>query len=530
MKSVSHIIQCSLFFRRFELILAIFLLGVTGQCADPTIEWHQGAGPHGDFSSSQSAPLDWSVVQDRNIRWRLKLPETGQSIPVVSQGRVYFTTYASVSKDSSLGKDIVAWCCSARTGRVLWQQTIEGKHPLRLSGCFGDSSSPPAVCVDGRVVFVNASGGIVCFDLKGREIWTRNVLSVGRTLPFEMDGNFVFTRQQYPPDPDGTFPHKYADLPQDEWTQLQALDMSTGKNVWNSTCGVNMGNAVLPQRLNDGRRVAVVGRGGGHGPPEKPEGISLIDLTQGNTLWTLPLPEFMSTMSYRVRNDEVHIFHRGEHLSIDAITGKVLRRVSIVGDIALRKWDGDGYVSRVETLNANKKNRMITQTSNLLVGNYHYFRCYTRPWLGRVNVTDGKVEYLELPLQLKTVGIAASELLWFQPPLADNSRGLNQQSFTPNSLTNSSGFVVSGDKRSRGNGWGHIASPVPSVAGAHLYVPVMNGTVYVVRWDSDKLDEQALVGINDLGTVGESWTRASLSFAAGRIYAHTIKELICIEQ
>jgi hypothetical protein len=235
-------------------------------------------------------------------------------------------------------------------------------------------------------------------------------------------------------------------------------------------------------------------------------------------------------MSYRVRNDEVHIFHSGEHISIDAITAKVLRRVSIVGDISVRKWAGDRYVCSVETLNASKKSRMITQTSNLLVGNYHYFRCYTRPWLGRVNVTNGNVEYLELPLQLKTVGTAASELLWFQPSMAEKSRGLNQQSFTPNSLTNSSGFVVSGDKRSRGNGWGHIASPVPSVAGAHLYIPVMNGTVYVVRWDSDKLDEQALVGINDLGTAGESWTRASLSFSAGRIYAHTIKELICIEQ
>jgi hypothetical protein len=173
---------------------------------------------------------------------------------------------------------------------------------------------------------------------------------------------------------------------------------------------------------------------------------------------------------------------------------------------------------------------MITQTSNLLVGEFHYFRCYTRPWLGRVNVTTGTVEYLELPLQLKTAANAPSKLLWFQPPTAARSTGLTQQSFTPNSMTNSSGFVVSGDKRSRGNGWGHTASAVPSVAGEHLYVPVMNGTVYVVRWDSDKLDEQVLVGINDLGVAGESWTRASLSFSGGRIYAHTIKELICIEQ
>ena len=142
----------------------------------------------------------------------------------------------------------------------------------------------------------------------------------------------------------------------------------------------------------------------------------------------------------------------------------------------------------------------------------------------------GAVEYIELPLQLKTVALATDELLWFQKSKSDKSGGLTQQSFIANSMTNSSGFVVSGDKRSKGNGWGHIASPVPSVAGDHLYVPIMNGTVYVVRWDSPSLDEKAIVGINDLGFVGESWTRASLAFSAGRIYAHTIKELICIEQ
>ena len=513
-----------------ELIMAIFLPTIPGRCADPATEWHQAAGPLGNFSSSQSAPSDWSVVENRNIRWRLQLPETGQSTPVVSQGRLYFTTFAAVTKDSTLGKDLVAWCCSAKTGRVIWQREINGEHPLRLSGCFGDSSSPPAVCVNGRVVFLNASGRIVCFDFKGREIWTRNLLSVGRTLPFAIDGNYVFTRQQYTPDPNGVFPHKYADLPQTKWTQLHALDMATGNDVWSSSCGVNMGNAVLPQTLNDGRQVSVVGRGGGHGPPEKPEGISLIDLKTGRTLWTLPLDGFMSTMSYRVRNDEVHIFHRGEHLSVDAITGSILRRASIVGDVSLRKWDGVRYVSIVETLNASNKNRMITQTSNLLVGEHHYFRCYKRPWLGRINVTNGVLEYLELPLQLKSAAAVDPELLWYQTPMNGNASGLTQQSFTPNAMTNSSGFIVSGDKRSRGNGWGHIAAPVPSVAGDLLYIPVMNGTVYVVRWNADKLDEHALVGINDLGTAGESWTRASLSFSEGRIYAHTIKELICIEE
>jgi hypothetical protein len=42
-------------------------------------------------------------------------------------------------------------------------------------------------------------------------------------------------------------------------------------------------------------------------------------------------------------------------------------------------------------------------------------------------------------------------------------------------------------------------------------------------------DENAIVAINDLGPVGRSFNRASLSIAGGRLFAHTIRELICID-
>ena len=100
--------------------------------------------------------------------------------------------------------------------------------------------------------------------------------------------------------------------------------------------------------------------------------------------------------------------------------------------------------------------------------------------------------------------------------------------FAPNELKNSRGLVVMGDARSRGNGWGHHASQVPTVIGDFLYVPVMNGTVYVIRWNNEQLDESAIVAINDLGSVGESFNRASLSFIRGTLMAHTIREVICI--
>jgi hypothetical protein len=95
-------------------------------------------------------------------------------------------------------------------------------------------------------------------------------------------------------------------------------------------------------------------------------------------------------------------------------------------------------------------------------------------------------------------------------------------------MKNARGYVVMGDARSRGNGWGHHASQVPTVCGKLLFVPVMNGTVYVIAADATAFDEQAIISINDLGLVGKSFNRASLSFSGDAIFAHTIREVICI--
>lgn len=477
--------------------------------------------------TTEIAPTKWSVALDENLAWKITLPETGQNTPVVHGGKVFFSTMKEVQTDVEIGGDIVAWCCDASTGKVLWQREIAGEYPMRMSGCFGDSTSPPAVCDGERVVFVTASGTIACFDMTGEPLWSKKILSVSRTLPFVHDGKVVFTKQVYPPEPNGNFGHEYANSPVEMWTQLQALDIKTGEVAWTTKCGINMGCAVMPQKLKDGRDVVVVGRGGGHGPPEKPDGISMVDLRDGSTLWSLELDKFMATMIFSVRNDEVHLFHKGEHLFVDALSGKIVRRCSILKDIPVRTWNDGNRITKTETI-PETSTRMITQTSNLLVGPYHYFRSYTRPYLGRVQVETGAVEYLELPLQLSRVAGKPDAFQWFVEPKGKKEPQLKDQAIAKNEVKNSRGFVVMGDKRSVGNGWGHIAAPTPSVAGPNLYVPVMNGTVYVIDWNAPKLDENAIVAINDLGPAGQSYTRASLFFDGGRLCAHTIRELICI--
>lgn len=501
--------------------LALAFLAST--CVIQASDWPQASGALGNFRTAEPGPIRWSVALDQNLSWKITLPETGQSTPVVSDGKIFFSTLKPFEADAQIGKDIIAWCCDASNGKVLWKKELVGKHPLKLSGCFSDSSAPPAVTDGKHVVFVNASSGISCLTLEGELVWQQDFFTVGRGLPFLHEGKIVFTRQIYTPEPDGRFPHKYAKAPREMWTQLQALDLKTGEIVWTTECGINMGVSVIPQKLADGREVVVTGRGGGHGPPEKPQGISLVDLADGKTRWTLPLEKFSATMSFGIRNNQVHFFHGPDHLSVDVETGKVVKKISIVTDVPICLWN-EGE-RKIETKTLKKAgSRNITQTSNLLVGEWNYFRHYKQPLLGRVNVDTGSVEYLELPLQLSRKPGQSDQLLWFDA----TKKKMETQTIVPNEMKNSRGLLVFGDKRSKGSGWGHVASASPSVAGDHLYLPVMNGTVYVIDWKAKVLDENALVAINDLGPAGKSYHRASLSFANGKAYAHTIRELICI--
>ncbi len=494
---------------------------VLGLCANSFVfgqNWHQGSGPSGSYAADGAAVAQWSVVHEKNIAWSQMLPETGQSTVIIHHGKLFYTCYKPLKSDSELGSDIVAYCADASTGEVLWERTIEAKYPLRLSGCFSDSTSPPAVTNGKYVCFFNASGTVACFDLECNPVWEVETMAVGRSQPFLVDDCVVYTRQAIMPK-DGKFGHEHINAPRDQWTQLEARDLETGEAKWTSQCGVNMGAIPMISRLSSGRHVIVVGRGGGHSPPERPEGVSAIDASNGKTLWTLQLDGYMSTQTFPIADDHALVFHGPEHLWVDP-TGKVIKRTNFCTDVAVRCWNGSSYIDRTETLNFKPgKGRAITQQSNLLVGEYHYFRAYSEPYLGRIHVKTGKVEYLQLPVQLIRNQNDPDQKVW----------SLKDHQFVPSDIKNNNGFLVMGDKRSKTNTWGHHASPIMTVVGNHLYLPTLVGTVYCIRWNAERLDETAILGINDLGPAGTTWTRASLSYAGGRLYAHTIKQLICIE-
>lgn len=497
-------------------------------------EWPQGPGPNFDFTAeSITAPLTWSASLDHNIAWRTTLPETGQSTPVIFGDRVFLTTMKPVKTDAESGADIVAYCLSATDGSILWQRDIPGNpdYVTRLSGPFGDASSPAAVTDGQHAWFLNPCGRLVCFDVDGREQWSKEITSVSRTRPVLFEGKLIFHQQNYLPDENGKFPHQRDESGKHTWTQFQAIDANTGAIAWVSECGAGMGCIPLVQKLEDGTPVLMVGRGGGHGPPETPDGISMIRADDGKTLWSLELSHFMSTQTYPIVGNQVLVFHQGDHLWIDAESGRVSRRVSIIDEVPVRRWTQEGRQTKTESL-PSRKPRSITQQSNLRVGDYHYFRAYTANYLGRVHLKTGFVECLELPLQVLREPGKEEQVLWnaeHRPnDLAPSGKkgGLPLTSLRHNLVMNSRGLRVMGDERARQNGWGHTASPIPTAFGNRLHVPILCGLVFVIKADAETLDEEAVLAVNDLGPLGNAFTRASVSSDHRRIYAHTIQEAI----
>ncbi len=95
-------------------------------------------------------------------------------------------------------------------------------------------------------------------------------------------------------------------------------------------------------------------------------------------------------------------------------------------------------------------------------------------------------------------------------------------------MKNGDGFQGAMDKRNAGNGWGHVSSAPPILVRDLIYFPTMVGLVYVLKWNVNTFDEDALVSVSDFERTGETWSLSGLSHADGKIFVRTMKETISI--
>jgi hypothetical protein len=316
----------------------------------------------------------------------------------------------------------------------------------------------------------------------------------------------------------------------------------------------------------------LTGRGGGHDVPERPVGLSLVDLSpghEGKTIWRFlsdtnadgtPMQPPGSTTAgmtwqvlYTLHWDRSYAYWfrlnpEETHLIIHSASGKLAREQSLIRNVDYRQWDPAAHRYIVHT-NVNLREIrelaprdilapdevirvMPAWMCNIVINGYHYFlttdghkrnnyppkgRAGPSDCVARVNIATGKVEYLEVPVTVIR-----------KPGMPDEPvYGVAVRTTT----LNSRGQDVASEDRSRTDGWeipAFYGSPV--AVNDRIYFTTMLGITYVIDSKAPVLDESALLAVNDLGMSGETWSLNSISYDKGRIYHRSLKELVCIAE
>lgn len=517
--------------------------GLAGEGGKAT-NWPQAAGPNHNWqvSTDDTVPVSWSVEEDQNIRWRMSLPETGQSGISVWGNRLFLTTMKPLLSERPLkenkGSDIVVYCVDATDGEILWQRDLVGDPKAASIYAYGFSnSSSPTPVTDGRHVwFCNASGRMGCWTVGGEEVWTRQwTPTLGRPFnkqfePIRIGNTLLNVEPLDPADP------KRRD---DAWNYLRGFDARTGQHLWTAPEGLTHYNTPVLGKLADGNHGVLCGRGAHHEPPEAPAGLTLTRVDggdAGNAVWSWnSAPDGMAQVTqcwdpnYAYWLDE----SRTDLVLLNSHDGSEVKRISLIDEVFLTSYNSETQAFRRRTgVNLAEESPAMTVFpawhANLSIYPYLYFQCFSfdgkrkgktvhiGPYhsLARVNVETSKVEYLEIP---------------FATPAVAGTMPSNNGTLYPEMTTNSRGINVAGDLRSGRTGWWWCFNGNVIAVNQYLFFTFMCGKVQVIDGMAEQFDESALVSMNDLGKFGETWTANTPSYSNGRIFHRTMKELICIE-
>ena len=176
-----------------------------------TANWPQFRGPNGSGVAADAKP-PVNIGPTNGVLWSFDLPWSPSS-PCVWGDRIFLTTYSE--------GQLQVVCRARSDGHELWVQSLK---PAQLEVYHRTENTPASATptTDGtHVVSYFGSFGVICHDAQGKELWRH-------PLPVALSGGAFGS---------GTSPVIISNLvilnrDQDEHSSLLALDLQTGKVVW----------------------------------------------------------------------------------------------------------------------------------------------------------------------------------------------------------------------------------------------------------------------------------------------------------
>ncbi len=175
-------------------------------------EWTEFRGPTGQgHSDVKNLPLKWSATQ--HVTWKTPV-DSGWSSPVLSDGKIFFTT----AKKASDGIGLHAVAVDEKTGRKVWDSPVLTVAIAKMHKK-NSHASPTPIIENGRLYVHFGPNGTACLDLKGKVIWKQTSLVYSPQhgnggSPILVDDKLIFN----------------CDAREDPF--IVALDKATGKVLW----------------------------------------------------------------------------------------------------------------------------------------------------------------------------------------------------------------------------------------------------------------------------------------------------------
>lgn len=152
---------------RSAIPLLFAVASLAGACSIHAAHWPNWRGPNQDGISPETKfPTRWGPKE--NVRWRVDLPDRGNSTPVTWDKRI-FVTQAIEDQNRRL---VMAF--DRENGRLLWQAGTDA--PPNESTHEDNPHAAASPVTDGSCVVANFGPvGVWAYDLEGRALWHREL-------------------------------------------------------------------------------------------------------------------------------------------------------------------------------------------------------------------------------------------------------------------------------------------------------------------------------------------------------------------
>lgn len=174
--------------RSVPLVRVVFSIGLSAAVVSAGFSnrvaadgWPQWRGPeYNGVSLETGLPVAWA--EKAGVQWKCKLPEWGNSTPVIHSGAIFLTSHEDDQRllllkiDQQSGK--ILWTRQVGTGSAVRDKSKRTAEEKRGRQKFHDTQNlaTPSAATDGQVVIAHfGNGDLAAYDDDGNQLWHRNL-------------------------------------------------------------------------------------------------------------------------------------------------------------------------------------------------------------------------------------------------------------------------------------------------------------------------------------------------------------------